>query len=255
MEKKESSTSGKRSSSRKLEMRERRRKQAQRNKWIIIGSILLVVAAVAGVLIWTQWKQANAPIGDIIIPTGLNRPAVNGNSVGDPDAPVKLTEVADFQCPACKSFSENIEQTLLDNFVATGKVYFTYETFSFLDEQSSGRESKAAAEAAYCAMDQNRYWDFHDILYANQTGENIGDFTNRRLTAFAAALGLDMEAFSDCFESGKYKQRVLDELVAAPGRGINSTPSFLINGQLIKIESSWQELFDALDAAYAAAEN
>jgi len=255
MRKNENSHSSSRSTARKVDMREKRRKQARRNQLIIIGSILLVVAAVAGVIIWTQWKQANAPIGDIIMPAGMNRPAVKGNSVGNPDAPVKLTEVADFQCPACRSFSENIEQTLLDNYVATGKVYFTYETFSFLDEQSSGRESKAAAESAYCAMDQNRYWDYHDILYANQTGENIGDFTDRRLTAFASALGLDMDAFSACFDSGKYTQRVLDERDAAPGKGINSTPSFLIDGQLIKIEASWQELFDALDTAYAAAGN
>lgn len=255
MGKKESNNTGSRPSSRKVDMKEKRRKQARRNQLIIIGSILLVVAAVAGVIIWSQWKQANAPVGDITMPAGLKRPAVNGNSVGDPNAPVKLTEVADFQCPACKSFSDNIEQTLLDNYVATGKVYFTYETFSFLDERSSGRESKAAAEAAYCAMDQNRYWDYHDILYANQTGENIGDFSDRRLTAFASALGLDMKAFSDCFDSGKYQQRVLDERDAAPGKGINSTPSFLIDGKLIKIQSSWQELYDALDAAYAAAGN
>jgi len=179
----DSQNTGKRSNSRKTDLRAKRRKQ-ERNRvlWVIIA-IAAVAAVIAGVVIFVNYRDANAPIGDIVIPTGINRPQQQANSVGDPNAPVKLVEVADFQCPACKSFSDNIEQTLLDNYVATGKVYFTYQTFSFLDEQSNGRESKAAAEAAYCAGDQNRFWDFHDMLYANWTGENVGDFTDRRLVA------------------------------------------------------------------------
>ena len=249
----DSQNTGKRSNSRKTDLRAKRRKQ-ERNRvlWVIIA-IAAVAAVIAGIVIFVNYRDANAPIGDIVIPTGINRPQQQANSVGDPNAPVKLVEVADFQCPACKSFSDNIEQTLLDNYVATGKVYFTYQTFSFLDEQSNGRESKAAAEAAYCAGDQNRFWDFHDMLYANWTGENVGDFTDRRLVAFAEKLGLDMTEFKQCFSSGKYTQKVLDERNAAPGLGINSTPTFLINGEIVRITQTWQELFDALDAAYNAA--
>jgi protein-disulfide isomerase len=115
--------------------------------------------------------------------------------------------------------------------VTNGTVYFVYRSFgNFI-----GPESQAAAEAAYCAGDQNKYWDYHDILFANQTGENVGDFSNRRLQAFAEALSLNMSEFNTCLSSGKYADRVAQDKVDGTAAGVTATPSFVltytVNGQ------------------------
>jgi protein-disulfide isomerase len=88
------------------------------------------------------------------------------------DAPVVLVEFSDFQCPYCKKFTDEIEPAIMRDFVSTGKVLFKYVPYSFLDDNSPGRESKNAAEAAYCAGDQGKFWEYHDMLFTNQGGEN-----------------------------------------------------------------------------------
>ena len=105
-----------------------------------------------------------------------SRPQAQGLSMGDPNAPVKVEEYGDFQCPACRIFHESQEGQLIEKYIKTGLVYFTYTPFSFI-----GDESVKAAEAAYCAADQGKFWEYHDMLYANQTAENKGDFADSRL--------------------------------------------------------------------------
>jgi protein-disulfide isomerase len=106
-------------------------------------------------------------------------------------------------------------------YVATGKVYLVYRSFgNFL-----GPESQMAAEAAYCAGDQNKYWEYHDILFANRTS---GAYTDRRLVAFAEALSLDMGEFNDCYKSNKYSDRVQQDYVDGSAAGVTGTPAFVI---------------------------
>jgi protein-disulfide isomerase len=150
---------------------------------------------------------------------------VDFNAAGDPNAPITITEYSDFQCPYCKRFSDETEKQLVDAYVASGKVRFVYRSFGLF----VGPESQAAAEAAYCAGDQNKYWEFHDILFANHTGENVGDYTNRKLQAFAEALGLNMTAFKSCLDSGKYAERVTQDGVDGVAAGVEATPSFVLS--------------------------
>ena len=203
-----------------------------------------------GVLIYPSLK----PIGNITTPPANNRPLVIDNTLGDPNAPVKVEEYADFQCPACASWSQNIEKQFLDKYVKTGKVQFIFHTFSFIDDRSTTQELKNAAAAAYCAMDQGKFWEYHDIIYANQTGENIGDFSDRRLAAFASKLGLNMSEFNSCYSSGKYTQRVLEEKAAAEKLGLKSTPSFVVDGKLVPLVK-FSDLDTAIDAVLAAKSN
>ena len=149
---------------------------------------------------------------------------VNDNAMGDPNAPIMIEEFSDFQCPYCARFHEETESQLANTYVADGTVYFVYRSFG----EFIGSESKAAAEAAYCAGDQGKFWEYHDILFANQNGENIGDFTDRRLQAFAEALSLDMTAFNDCFNSGKYADRVEQDRIDGTAAGVTGTPAFYI---------------------------
>ncbi len=212
--------------SKRQEMREKRAKQEKSQKIFIILGVVLVALAIAAFLILPTLK----PIGEIADAEVINRPQVSFNTVGDPNAPVKIVEYSDFQCPYCGNFTRDTEQQLLDAYVATGKVYFEYRTFG----QFIGPESMRSGEAAYCAGDQEKFWEMHDLIFANQTGENVGAYSDERLVAFAEKLGLEMSAFNDCFNSNKYESRVLQDGVDGQAAGIRATPSFIVNGKLVE---------------------
>ena len=145
---------------------------------------------------------------------------------GDANAPVTIIEFADFQCPYCGRFFSQTEPQIDKTYIQTGKVRFGYYDFAFL-----GQESNWAAEAAECAADQDKFWEFHDKLYSSQSGENQGAFNKDNLKKLAKDLGLDSRAFNECFDSGKYTQLIQDESSAASSIGVRSTPTFLVNGQ------------------------
>jgi len=212
--------------SKRQEMREKRdRKQRNQRIWIIA-----IVSVVAIVVVFFMILPTLQPVGTIAEHPLMDRKLVKFNAMGDPNAPVKIIEYSDFQCPYCANFVKNTEQQLIDAYIATGKVYFEYHSFG----EFIGPESARAAEAAYCAGDQNKFWDMHDLLFANQAAENSGAFTDKRLTAFAAKLGLDAGKFSDCFTSGKYATQVTKDGADAAQSGVKATPSFVINGKLLE---------------------
>ncbi|MGB7873251.1 MAG: thioredoxin domain-containing protein [Anaerolineales bacterium] len=201
-------------------MRAKRERQARMQRLGVIGIIVVGALLVAVALIYPSLK----PIGEIVTPDPGEHPMANDNAMGDPNAPIKIVEYSDFQCPYCARFHEETEGQLADSYVADGTVYLVYRSFgSFI-----GPESKAAAEAAYCAGDQDKFWEYHNILFANQTGENVGAFTDRRLQAFAEALSLDMNAFNSCFNSGKYSDRVNQDGLDGQAAGVTGTPAFVI---------------------------
>jgi protein-disulfide isomerase len=200
--------------------KEQMRRREQRSRLITIGIITVAVLFVAFLIIYPQVR----PIGDVITPAAVSRPEVDFNTAGNPEAPITITEYSDFQCPYCRIFYENTESLLMEQFVEPGTVYFVYKSVgSFI-----GPESKTAAEAAYCAGDQGKFWDMHDIIFANQTGENVGAYTDRRLDAFAEAISLDMNEYGDCMSSGKYADLTDQDANDARDAGIQATPSFII---------------------------
>ncbi len=226
----------------RTQLKEKRRRSQNRQRLLWIGIISIVAIAVVGVLIGVS----NRPIGEIRDAKPLDRPQVNRNSMGDPNAPVKVEEFSDFQCPYCRMFYEDSESSIVENYVKTGKVYFTYTPFSFIDGNDPNGESKSAARAAYCAADQGKFWEYHDLLFTNQNGENIGDFTSKRLIAFADKLGLDSSAFKSCYNANTYRQQVLDDLARGQSLGVTATPSFVVNGTLVQ---GYTGLAQAIDAA------
>ncbi len=107
-------------------------------------------------------------------------------------------------------------------------VRFGYQVMAFL-----GDESVWAAEAAECAGDQNKYWEYHDKLFASQNGENEGAFAKDKLKQFAAELQLDTAQFNACLDSGKYTAQVEADTQENGNLGVQSTPAFLVNTQAI----------------------
>ncbi len=147
---------------------------------------------------------------------------------GDEKAPVTIIEFSDFQCPFCGKFEAETVSQIEKNYVETGKVRFGYWHFAFL-----GQESIDAAEASECASDQNAFWEYHNLLFKSQNGENKGAFAKDKLKEFAAGLKLDTQAFNDCLDSGKYTQIVQELTGTAQSIGVRSTPSFVVNGRAI----------------------
>ncbi|MHC1785322.1 MAG: DsbA family protein [Anaerolineaceae bacterium] len=187
--------------------------------------ILMVVIGIGAVLLAAAFIIPSL-MKPAIVPNP--RPMADGTSMGDPNAPVKVEEFSDFQCPYCKLAAENIEPGIVENFVKTGKIHLTFVPYSFI-----GPESVAAAEAAYCAADQNLFWEYHDLVFANQAGENGGTFSERKLKGFAGDLNLDTTAFNECYDSGKYKDKVEQNVAYGSEKGVRGTPYFLVEDKLV----------------------
>ena len=202
---------------------------------LILGAIVVAVAVVVAIVLLDQGaggSQAQAP------ETSLDK------SVGAEDAPVVVVEYADFQCPYCEQFATGAASQLKADYVDQGQVRFVFRHLAFL-----GDESTWAAEASECANEQGRFWDYHDKVFEEQAGENQGAFSKDNLKRFAAELGLDTEQFDQCLDSGEYRSKVRQEVNEAQRRRINSTPSVLVNGQLVQNGSSYQVLQAAVESA------
>jgi len=229
-------------------LREQRQKRERQQRLYVIVGIGVVAIVIAALLIYPSL----APAGNIVKITPNPRPQANMNNMGDPNAPVKIVEYSDYQCPYCKRWNDETEKLIDETYVATGKVYFTYIPYG-PNGQYIGPESKDAAMAAFCAGDQGKFWEYHDMLFANQTGENVGDFTSKRLFAFADALGLNSSQFRSCFNGNKFAQMLNDGLQQGKQAQIGGTPSFLINGSLIEGALPFTDFQTKIEAALAAA--
>jgi protein-disulfide isomerase len=178
----------------------------------------------------------------------------NGKTIGNPNAKVKIEVYEDFQCPACKEFTDQVEAQLMQStYISSGQVYYEFMQWPFIDSGSITKESHQAANASMCALEQERFWDYHAILFANQGAENGGSFTDKRLQAFAESLGLDMTAFNKCFRSNKYSADIEADYQSGISLGINSTPSVFLNGTLVSpgYIPTYDDLKTAIDAALA----
>ncbi|MCL4505119.1 MAG: DsbA family protein [Chloroflexi bacterium] len=173
-----------------------------------------------------------------------NIPLRANNLQGDAKAPVTLIEFSDFQCPFCKRFHDQVMPRIVTDYVKTGKVKVAYLNFAFL-----GQESLWAAQAAECAADQNRFWDFHELLFKNQVGENVGTFTKANLLNDARSLQINMEAFTACLNGDQTLARVQNDTDLGNKLGVRGTPSFVINGKLIVGAQPYEAFKTAIDAA------
>jgi protein-disulfide isomerase len=126
------------------------------------------------------------------------------------------------------------------DYLATGKARLLFKNFAFL-----GQESVSAAEAAACASEQGKFWEYHNTLFENQKGENKGAFKADNLKRFAQEIGLDEVAFNTCFDEGKYKAEVVAERSEAQRRGVNSVPTFFV-GQT-EVDSTYDAISKAIE--------
>ena len=157
----------------------------------------------------------------------------NGSPImGNPSATITIVEWGDYQCTFCYKFHHSTMNIIKQDFIETGKVKLVFKDFPL-----NGPDSVLAAEAAYCAQDQGKYWQYHDELYKNWGGERTGWITRDSLDKFATTVSLDLEKFDKCLDDHKYLERVNQMYEFGKEIGIDATPSFLVfnNEKIIKI--------------------
>jgi protein-disulfide isomerase len=222
-------------------------RRARRNALLLKvgGAAAMAIVVVVALVLVNSLRDGNDGQA-LVIPTApAAEVASAGRTKGDPNAPVTVLAFGDYQCPACGIFAREIEHQLIADFVATGQVYYQYEEFAFL-----GQESTDAAKAAVCADQQGKYWDYHRTLYFNQHGEGQGAFSRSRLNQMADAVGLDRGAFNSCMSDPQTAAEVQRMYNEGRANGIDSTPSFLINGTKVS-GANYAPLRAAIEAELA----
>jgi protein-disulfide isomerase len=235
----------------------------QKILFIILVAILLVLIVVLAVCLFVRNRQAAASVP----PAGQQTQAIKIQPydpvMGQADAPVTVVEIADFQCPYCGAVSgqnqklvgvmqqnspswQPVIPNLIKDYVNTGKVKLVFKQFPFL-----GSESASAAEASLCAADQGKFWEFYDYLYGHQGNENSGAFSNDNLEKYAAALGLDTDAFDKCLSTGQHEADADQDKSDDVAAGISSAPSFYVGTQKIAGAVPYSTIKTAIDSLLA----
>jgi protein-disulfide isomerase len=220
-------------------------RSAKRKRQVTVFGVAGVAIVLALALILIPRLGGGNTSAIVVAPDPTTNVVNNGATLGDANAPVKVVEWANYQCPFCDQFWTTSETTFIQDYITNGKVHFQYSDLTF-----GWQESIDASEAATCAMDQGKFWQYHDTLFKNQKAENSGGFSRSRLKQMASDMGLDMTKFNACFDGHQTANAVQASDNAAAQQNINSTPTFFVNGKQINY-TGWGSVKSAIDAALA----
>ncbi len=160
---------------------------------------------------------------------------------GPAAAPVEIVEFSDFDCPFCQRATETVAR-LLEEFA--GQIRFVYKDYPLPSHPNAFK----AAEAGNCAHEQERFWELHDTMFANQGGLGVEE-----LHAYAENLGLDTEAFAECLDSGRHTATVERDMEIADGYGVSSTPTLFLNGRAVLGAAPYETFSEIVREEIAAA--
>lgn len=205
--------------------------------------LVLAIVAVVGLAALGYAVVAAGRGGAVLEPIpveGLDDPRslvakAEGVSAGDPSAPAKLLVFNDFQCPACGSFAAQVTPFLKAEYVESGKLHLVYQDFPLT---SIHPHAFLAARAARCAGEQDRYWEYYNVLFGRQSSWStrsrapVGEFED-----YAAEVGLDREAFGSCLRSDRYADVVTANMQLGERLGVSGTPTLILNGRRVEYNS------------------
>ena len=204
-----------------------------RKKGIAIGGIVAVVIAITAAIAVGQAGNESLNL-DMQRTHGTIDTSMGSPILGSESAQITIVEFGDYQCHQCYNWFHNTKPQLKENYIDSGKVNLVFVDMAFL-----GRDSPKAAAATYCAEEQGKYWEYHEVLYTFQEDKIDSGWANsERLKAFAQNLGLDMDLFNSCLDSGKFNKRVQANVNEGRNHGVSGTPTFFIvssDGQQQKI--------------------
>ncbi len=213
-------------------MSTRRAKQKQQQQLMIIGGGALAAVVVAAVAIFLISSGANVDVcavddescyGEYIgVEQGFTEEGFA--YIGSPDAPIMIGEVSDFACPHCVDYHPTLKR-LINDFAKTGQARFVYMPVNW----TGGNNSNVAAQAAYCAGEQNAFWQFHDELFELSDNEGPNSFDRDTLLSIAGDMGLDTDAMEQCMNNSRSRRAVSEAINIAQRSGVTGTPSILVS--------------------------
>jgi protein-disulfide isomerase len=232
----------------KQAIQERRRKRQRQNNiiiWVMVAGVVLVIGAIIYAIISTN---------QVTIPEQRSYDQNSLSGLGDPDAPVVIHEFSDFGCTHCADFGLGTKKLLEKEFIDTGIVYLQFHSVGGLLGSTATLQ---AAEAAYCAGEQDRFWPFHDLLFSNQINlfSNRAGDNSKTLIEFADILDLDLNDFETCLVERTYQDLAAADESLARQNGISGTPSFLVNGILLRGNQPIENFRLAIEEALAEIDN
>jgi protein-disulfide isomerase len=235
-----------------------RRKEQLRSGIIIIGLVAATIVIIALTLVHTTSNIVSPGVDEISIPSitpNLIHASVDGLHLGNPNASIKMDVWQDFQCPICKYYTDNIEPEIIKNYIETDKVYYTFHFLPIVERNSNPptQESHLAANAAMCANEQGHFWEYHNLLFANVQGENVGSFTDVRLVAIAKAVKLNINEFNQCYQSKRFNAQIDQDFAAGLALGAQGTPSIFLDGTQMTpgYLPTYDQIAKAIDTAIA----
>ena len=194
-------------------------------------AVAIVVAAVTVIVSQSGGASPGAVVApSVVTPSNI---ASSGRTLGSSTAPVTVDIYGDFRCSACFNFTtDGTEKDLVNNYIATGKAKLVWHDLLSIDKSDGATASRDAANAAWCAADQGKFWVMHDWLYANRAGEAASAFTSSRLSAIGKAAGLNMAKFQSCLDAGTHDVAIAAEASTTPAEA-TGTPSIFVNGKFV----------------------
>ena len=141
-------------------------------------------------------------------------------ALGSENAPVTMIEFSDYQCPFCRRFATTVFQTIKRDYIDTGQVRYVFRDFPLSNIHP---QALKAHESAHCAREQNKYWEMHDLLFQDQK-----KLPSQAMTQFAEQIGLEVDTFKHCLDSGKYGPSIEKDIADGSKAGVRGTPSFVI---------------------------
>jgi protein-disulfide isomerase len=206
-------------------------KQPRSMQPFYIGLGVVALLGVAFILWQASGRGGSAatePVQVVIDPAELAR--VQGISLGRADAPVVIYEFADFQCPGCGQFASFTSPLVKERLIDPGLVRLVYYDFPLPIHPNAFLASRAGR----CANEQERFWEYHDVLYARQpTWSSLGnpiDF----FVELAEELGIDDDAFESCLRSDRYQEEISRNIQLGQMLGVGGTPTLFVNMQRVQ---------------------
>lgn len=210
----------------KTAKKSKRKQQKRETNWKVIGGVVVISGLVLFGMIFLAFREPNQLD---LIKYCDNNPE-NCIASGPDTAAARMVEVSDYGCTHCRTF--NLETAPLleetygnnDNFQHLAMPYA-------LSGQSGGYPTMDSAVAAFCANEQNKFWEYHAATFALQTSPSFN--TEEGILQTGENIGLDLDSFKSCLANNEYENNVRANIRAATNAGINSTPSFMIDGQVL----------------------
>lgn len=212
--------------------------------------IALVGLGLIGYVALREEPSSAATFSDTVLPDINAAELVSeevGVSRGSPDAPVLIEEYADYQCPYCGMVATLTIPQIMENYVDTGKVRFVFYDFPL-----HPGASQLGAEAARCAGDQDAFWAMQKVLFARMREWGAERDMKGKVREYADALGIDGKALVDCVDAQKYREVVMRSQLRARQLGIDSTPTFLINGRRVAGAMGYDQMAELIEQELAA---